>query len=69
MSTHADEERARKDVLLHELTDKIIRLGWLVPESAGVRGIRNFFSNASEDTLKDLIAASERRIANPPRCR
>jgi len=68
MNKHTNEKPSQKDALLQELGDKLVQMGWFVPNSAGVRDVKNAFRSASEATLKGLITACERRIANPPRC-
>lgn len=65
---NSDQEPAEKEVLLGQLADKLVQMGWLSSGSPGVRAIMDNFRQAPEDQILGLIEACERRIADPPRC-
>ena len=67
---NADEARKADDheVLVRELADRLVRMGWLTPDSEGLRQMIENLRNGSDDQLAGLVAACDRRIANPPRC-
>jgi len=55
--------------LVLELADRLVRMRWFAPNSAGLQQmIEHNLSNASDDELTGLIEACDRHIADPPRC-
>lgn len=67
-SKHSDGPVPEKEALLKDLAERLVRMGWFVAGSDGLDGTINFLHQASDDQLRGLIAACDRRIANPPRC-
>lgn len=65
---NSDRQPASKEVLLEQLAEKLVQMGWLSSGSPGVRAIMDNFRQAPEDQILGLIEACERRIADPPRC-
>jgi hypothetical protein len=56
------------EILVRELADRLVRMGWLTPDSEGLRQMIEDLRNGSDDQLAGFIAACDRRIADPPCC-
>lgn len=67
-SKHSDRPVPEKEALLKDLAERLVRMSWFVAGSDGLNGTINFLRQAPADQLRGLIAACDRRIANPHRC-
>lgn len=67
-SKDSDGPVPEKEALLKDLAERLVRMGWFVAGSDGLDGTINFLRQASDDQLGGLIAACDRKIANPPHC-
>jgi hypothetical protein len=67
-SKHPGRPVPEREALLKDLAERLVRMGWFVAGSEGLDDTINFLRQAPDDQVRGLIAACERKIANPPRC-
>jgi hypothetical protein len=58
----------KKELLLQQLGDKLVAIGWFAADSPGLRGTLDFLKQASEEQIQGLIIAFERRLTEPDSC-
>jgi hypothetical protein len=67
MKTNEVPEMNPHELLVQQLAERLVKMGWLTANSAGMRQMMENLRNGADDQLRGLIAACERRIANPSR--
>jgi hypothetical protein len=65
---HCQKSMENKKLLIRQLGDKLVQMGWFVADSPGLRGTLDFLSQAPEEQIQGLIKACERRMAEPVCC-
>ncbi len=55
-------------LLVQQLADRLVRMGWFTPYSPGFQQMIENLRNGSDDGLKGLITACDRHLAGPPSC-
>jgi hypothetical protein len=65
---HCPNFMENKELLLQQLGDKLVAIGWFAADSPGLRGTLDFLKQGSKEQIQDLTKAFERRLKEPDSC-